>query len=290
MYRSRRAALRGVAALGGLSMFAPAIFSRLLQGDPDDRIAEELLERVGTQLPASPPMGAIVLAVARQFLGAPYRAGTLEGTGPERLVLNLREFDCVTLVESTLAIARCIAADHHSARNVRDELTLLRYRDGIAGGYAGRLHYFTDWIADNERKGVLRDVTLALGGISRRTTINFMSTHPGAYPRLRDPAVLAAIRERERALSAPRRATIPLRLLSGAASGIVDGDIIGISASVPGLDIIHTGLAAHVNRQLHFLHAPLSGGTVIVSREPLGEMIRAHHPHSGVVVARPLRP
>jgi hypothetical protein len=235
-------------------------------------------------------MGTIVLAAARQFLGSPYRAGTLEVEGPERLVLNLREFDCVTLVESTLAIARCIAGERSTAECVRAELTRIRYRGGVTDGYASRLHYFSDWINDNERKGVVKDVTLELGGIPRRTMINFMSAHPRAYPRLRDPAIREAFRVKERALSAQRRAMIPVRLFSDAARGICDGDIIGIGASTPGLDIIHTGIAAHVHGMVHFLHAPLSGGVVNMSRQSLLEMLQAGHPQTGLVVARPLSP
>lgn len=290
MSRSRRDVLRSVAAFGGLSLLAPAVFPRLLEGDPDDLLAEQVLERAGARLPASPAMGAIMLAVAEEFLGAPYRAGTLESEGPERLVLNLREFDCVTLVEITLAIARCLATDRRTVAGVREELTHIRYRNGIADGYAGRLHYFTDWIGENERKGIVRDVTLALGGRAERSTVNFMSTHPAAYPRLRDPAVRAAIRASERALSKRSRAVITPRQIAAAAAGIEDGDIIGIGATAPGLDILHTGMAKHLEGKLHFLHAPLSGGAVMVSREPLVEIMRARHPRSGIVVARPLRP
>jgi hypothetical protein len=46
--------------------------------------------------------------VASTFVGTPYEPGTLELPGPERLVVNLRTFDCVTLVEHALVLARLI--------------------------------------------------------------------------------------------------------------------------------------------------------------------------------------
>ena len=51
------------------------------------------------------PVGTATLAAARYFVGRPYAASTLERE-PERLVVNLREWDCTTLVESAVALAR----------------------------------------------------------------------------------------------------------------------------------------------------------------------------------------
>ena len=290
--RSRRDALRSVAAVGAVSFLAPAAFSHMLAraGDPDGPVAERIIRAVGGQVPRSADMGAYVLAVARQFLGSPYRAGTLEVEGPERLVVNLREFDCVTLVESTLAIARCSAGERRTIDDVRSELIRIRYRGGVLDGYASRLHYFSDWISDNERKGLVKDLTGLLGGVPKRNTVNFMSSRPQAYPRLRDPAVRAAISARERTISATPHTVLPLRLLPTAASGINDGDILGITAGVPGLDFVHTGFAVHVDGRVHFLHAPLSGGVVIVSAKTLEEVLRARQTPPGIVVVRPLRP
>jgi hypothetical protein len=289
--RSRRDALRAVAAAGAISVLTPAAFTRLLAGtgDADDAIAERTISLVREGISPSAEMGAVVLAVARRFLGAPYRSGTLEVEGQERLVVNLREFDCVTLVESTLAIARCVSAGYRSADDFRSELTRIRYRDGVLNGYISRLHYFSDWIKDNEHKGLVTDLTGRLGGVPEHTTLNFMSSRPRVYPRLRDPAVREAIRTRESDLSARPRMVLPYRLLPAALSGISDGDILGITTNVRGLDIAHTGFAAHVDGRVHFLHAPLSGGVVNISTKPLEEMLGARRTPPGIIVARPLR-
>jgi hypothetical protein len=281
-----------MAVMGMVPLLAPAVIARMLDAaeDADDRIAERILRTLGPEIPPSAAMGGIVLTVAKQFLGSPYRAGTLEAEGPERLRMNLRGFDCVTLVESSLSIARCLAGGKRSTGDVRAELTRIRYRGGILNGYGSRLHYFSDWIADNEQKGTVKDITGELGGISGRKTIDFMSSHAEAYPRLADPVVLDAVKERERVLSARPTSVLPLRLLPAATQNMEDGDIVGIAASKAGLDIVHTGIITMLKGSAHFLHAPLSGGVVIVSGKPLAEMLRSNPSQTGIVVARPLHP
>ena len=49
-----------------------------------------------------------VLFYARKFIGVPYVAATLEKSDPEQLVVNLRQMDCTTLVETTLALTLAI--------------------------------------------------------------------------------------------------------------------------------------------------------------------------------------
>ena len=45
-----------------------------------------------------------IAELALTFVGTRYVPGTLEAEGPERLVINFRELDCVTFVENVLAI------------------------------------------------------------------------------------------------------------------------------------------------------------------------------------------
>ncbi len=46
-----------------------------------------------------------MLEIGKFFLGTPYVVGTLETKRGEHLVVNLREFDCVTFVENVVALA-----------------------------------------------------------------------------------------------------------------------------------------------------------------------------------------
>jgi hypothetical protein len=157
-------------------------------------------------------------------------------------------------------------------------------------GYASRLHYFTDWILDNEEKGLVLEVTAKLGGMDDRRPLEFMSTHPDAYRQLSDPATLSAVRERELFLSGLPRYRIPEEAVSARSSGIQNGDIIAATSTVEGLDVAHTGLAVWQGEVLHLLHAPLMGASVEVSEVPLADRILRIGGQDGIRVVRPLPP
>jgi hypothetical protein len=234
------------------------------------------------------PFGDLVVAVGRRFLGAPYVAGSLDPAGPERLVVNLRAFDCVTFVESSLALARAIregAAPDDFGAFVR-QLARIRYRDG-GHGYTDRLHYFSEWIAANTARGIVEDVTHELGGHVDARPIDFMTTHSGSYPQLADAGNLEAVRGVERRLNTTLRYRLDEDEIAGAADGIRSGDVIAATSTVRGLDIAHTGLAILVDGRVHLMHAPLAGGVVEISEAPLSERIQRIGGQDGVMVARP---
>jgi len=251
----------------------------------EDRVRWALENRLDTL-----PIGQIVARVGRTFVGTRYVPGVLDVPGEERLIVNLRELDCVTYVENMLAMARLIRQRNTDFDDFRRELTRIRYRDGIVAGYPSRLHYFSEWISDGERKGILRDITRELGGIPDPEPINFMSTHASSYAALAAPENLAAIRDIEQRLSARPRYFIPEDRIAEAAPRIQDGDIIAATAAVPGLDIVHTGIALHVGDQLHLMHAPLVGKNVEISELPLARRIQSIDGQDGIMVARPLEP
>jgi hypothetical protein len=242
------------------------------------------------------PLGASIAGIARSFVGTPYTPGTLEQPGPERLVINLRELDCVTFVENVLALTAFVRRDGirllddslGARRRFAAYLRQLRYRDGTVNGYPSRLHYFTDWLREGESKGRVQLVTSELGGVEVRDPIDFMSTHAAAYPALADSASVTAIRDVERRLNAgPPRVIVPKDHIAVVAGGILDGDVIAAGSTVPGLDVVHTGFAVWEHGQLHLLHAPLQGATVEISALPLADRIQAIASQSGIMVARP---
>ena len=260
----------------------------VVDSEQDRIIFREKMEWARAERLDTLPIGEIVARLALTFVGTTYTPGTLEVEGPERLVVNLREFDCVTLVESTLAMARLIREGRFDDYDgFTRELSRIRYRGGVIDGYASRLHYFSDWIADGESKGIVRDVTRELGGILDTGVVDFMSTHPEAYRQLADAANLEAIRAVEAELNRRLRHYIPERAIEGAARGIRNGDIIAATSSLPGLDVAHTGFALWLDGRLHLLHAPLVGKTVEISELPLAERIRRIEGQDGIMVARP---
>ena len=257
--------------------------------DPRDSvIVEEKLAWARAQKLDTLPTGEIMARLGRTFVGTKYTPGTLEVPGPERLVINLRELDCVTFIENMLALARVLRSGSGGYDAFKRELVHIRYRDGKLNGYPSRLHYFSEWIANNEAKGIVRNITRELGGIEDKEPINFMTSHIDAYRQLADTANVKEIRAIEQRLSATPRYYIPEGSIAAVAPKIRDGDIIGATSTLTGLDIAHTGLALWVNGKLHLMHAPLVGKAVEISELPLGERIKGIEKQDGIMVARPL--
>jgi hypothetical protein len=243
-------------------------------------------------------MGESMARLGLSFLGTRYTPGTLELAGDEDLVVNFEEFDCVTFVENVLALARFIRlarpeildSELETQALYRRILMEIRYRGGRMDGYASRLHYFTDWILDNEEKGLVREITAELGGVEDFRAVDFMSTHPEAYRQLSNPLNLGAIQERERNLSGLIRYRIPEEEITARSVGIQDGDIIAATTTVDGLDVAHTGLAIWRGDALFLLHAPLVGESVEVSTIPLADRILRIEGQDGIRVVRALEP
>lgn len=244
------------------------------------------------------PIGESMAFLGVSFVGTNYVPATLELPGEEQVVVNLQELDCVTFVENTLALAlfirqvdpEILESDMETQAAYRGILTRIRYRNGRVDGYPSRLHYFTDWILDNEAKGLVQEVTADLGGEEDFRAIDFMSTHPDSYRQLSNPVVLNAIQDREVYLSSLGRYWIPKDEIAPRTSWIQDGDIIAATSTVDGLDVTHTGLAFWQDGNLHLLHAPLVGGNVEVSALPLAERILRIEGQDGIRVVRPLEP
>ena len=244
-------------------------------------------------------IGELVVRIGETFVGTPYAPYTLEAPGEEGLVIELEELDCVTFVENVLALARLVqtvpdellvARTGDGQRRVFSrQLENIRYRGGVLEQYPSRLHYFSEWISDNDEMGLVRDVSQELGGIAEDEPIDFMTTHPDSYRQIReDPAFLAELKEVEASLNAQPRYYIPQDRIALVEDRIQDGDIIAATSSVAGLDIAHTGIALWKDGRLHLLHAPLAGGVVQISEVPLAERIQRIGGQDGVMVARPL--
>ncbi|HSB55012.1 MAG TPA: N-acetylmuramoyl-L-alanine amidase-like domain-containing protein [Gemmatimonadales bacterium] len=242
-------------------------------------------------------MGPAVVRVGELASGTPYVPGTLDaylhdaGGAPasEPLTLSLTRFDCVTLVESCLGVARSsLAGEAPSWERFGAAIERMRYRDGRRDGYASRLHYFSEWIADGERRGLVHDLGAELGGIDDNRPLRFMTEHRQSYPALTDDKVYAAIGAMERSLDGMPRRMIPTDQVRAVADRIETGDILAFATSIPGLDVTHAAMA-YRDREgvMRVLHAPLSGGVVEVTRTTLPEYVAAIRRATGILVARP---
>ena len=242
------------------------------------------------------PVGTAMAEIGRSFVGTAYVPRTLEVEGPERVVVNFRGLDCVTFVENVFALSRFVRSG--AGRSLTDRpaaeahyqklLEEIRYRDGQLDGYQSRLHYFSDWIANNASRMLIRDLGAELEGIHNLDRIDFMTTHVDSYSQLANFENLEALRETEERLSAAGRLFVPEARIPAVADHLEDGDIIAATSVVEGLDVAHTGLALWVEGTLRLMHAPLVGDSVQISEVTLAERIQRIEGQDGIIVARPL--
>ena len=232
--------------------------------------------------------GSSVLATGRQFLGRPYRAGSLDAdNAEERLVARCDGFDCLTFIENSVAIMHSLRSNDRASYPAN--LEKLRYRAGKRDGYASRLHYFTDWILDNAALGLVRDITAELGGIPDARPIHFMTTNRGSYQALADDRLFQALKRVEARLTQEKRFYIPKAEVAAVVPKLECGDIIAITTGIDGLDVSHVGLVyRNPKGEVHLLHATRSGGSVQVTRLPLAAYLADNPSMTGIKVARPL--
>jgi len=234
------------------------------------------------------PTGRLMVETAKWFLGSPYVASTLEKE-PEGLVVNLQEFDCMTFVESVTALVRTLQCHKPSFDSYLHNLQSIRYRNGIINNYTDRLHYTSDWIFENQRRGFVKDVSQMIGGIVIPFNLSFMSTHPASYHQLNtNSAFVTVVASKEKEISQRHYYFIPEEQIEQHQSGIKDGDIIGFVTSVAGLDISHVAIAYHLGEKLTFIHASSALKKVVVNESSLVEYLKDIKHDIGVVIVRPL--
>lgn len=256
--------------------------------------------RLRRELPAfrALPFGRQAARVGEFAVGSPYEAFALEayikaGGNPssnEQLALSLTRFDCVTLVESCLAVARVAnTPGTPSWDKFGREIERMRYRGGKREGYASRLHYFSEWISDGEKRGLVHDMGAELGGVNDTRPLRFMTEHRNSYPALADKTVFRAIGETERGLDSHPRYVVAAERIPEVVDRIETGDVLAFATAIPGIDVSHAAFAYRdAAGVLRVLHAPLSGGAVEVTRTTLPEYVSAIRRATGILVARPL--
>ncbi len=289
------------AALAAAALGLPQPLLALGRSDPDrDRLADWTARLRAEGLSAADvPLGRSAARVGELAAGTPYEPGTLEaylrsGTSPsgmEPLTLSLTRFDCVTLVEACLAVGRVAGrAEAPSWERFGEEVERMRYRGGQRRGYASRLHYFSEWIADGESRGLVRDLGTELGAVDDVRPLRFMTEHRSSYPALADDTVFRRITTMERQLDGRPRRVVPLSRIPAVADQIETGDVLAFATAISGLDVTHAAFGYRdPSGTLRVLHAPLSGGVVEVARAALPEYVTAIRRATGILVARPLR-
>ncbi len=233
--------------------------------------------------------GKTIVAIGKTFTGIPYVAKTLEIGETESLVINLQGLDCTTYVENVLAFSTLLRDGKADFDSFTKTLKTIRYKNGSLDGYASRLHYFSEWIANNESKGLLKDITSEIGGTEITKDINFMSEHRDLYPFLKDDSNFEKIKASENYLNNQSICVLPQDQIAANEHLIQTGDIIALTTSIKGLDITHTGIATREkDGRIHLLHASTGSMEVEVSKLPLAEYLKKIKNNTGIMVARPI--
>ena len=221
----------------------------------DRKISQQLLQDIRPLV----TVGERLKFITAQFLGKPYIIGPLIGSDaePEVFTATYDGFDCVTYLETCLALAWAKKADE-----VNGLLHAIRYRNGNIA-WEDRLHYTTDWSKYHIKRGVFTDITRGEDTLSRTKEINFLKCF------------------------APRTITyryFPKRKLGKVSKRLQDGDLIYFASTRKGLDTFHVGLLFWVNDKLVLRHSAKSKGGVV--EQELAEFVKVNT-MPGFIVARP---
>lgn len=232
------------------------------------------------------------LALARQFMNIPYVGQTLEVNDREQLVVNTRQLDCTTLVETVTALMLCAQNNRHAWGDYLDILRQLRYRDGKLQGYTSRLHYFSDWIDNKTKMGLVTEVQKPNPPFTavQRLNINYMSEHPQSYRSLKEhPEQVPVIRQQEQALTGKSYRYIPKTAIKNSKllrQTVKDGDIIAITCNKKGIDIAHLGFAVWRKDGLHLLNASQLHKKVVEESMTLYQYMQKHKTFTGIRIIR----
>lgn len=248
-----------------------------------DSIRIEEILRTGT----SGEQKADICHIARMFVGVPYTASTLDSTNCERLIINTRQMDCTTFVETTVALV-LTARTKGDFTDFCNNLQRVRYRNAQCS-YTERLHYISQWIDDNEQKGIAQEIATAAHTATQKLNLNFMSTHPQSYQQLKEnPSAAAAIAAYEEPYRNIEVKYIPKHLLNGTREqlGIENGDILAIVTAIEGLDVTHVGFAEWIEGTLHLIHASSGKREVIADPLSLYQYMKNKKNNLGIRVIR----
>ena len=256
---------------------------------PDDSTkVVSLLKKAATQK----NIGNKMLYFARQLAGVPYVGKTLEKNKQEQLVVNLRQLDCTTFVETVLALTRSLEQNKLTFAAFCYNLRMIRYSEGIVS-YPTRQHYFTYWIQENEKKGIVKDIQLPNPPFTAVQNVNtdYMTTHIDLYPMLvQNKALIINIRAMETGINGMKCRYIPKNSLNDSKllrQTIQNGDIIAIITSIKGLDTSHIGIAVWHKDGLHMIDASSIHKKVIEEPTLMKTYMLKHPSQLGIRIARP---
>ena len=231
---------------------------------------------------------ALIEFYARQLLGTPYVAHTLEAD-EELLTINIHQLDCLTFIESLYALTRATLNQRYSWRDYAANIENVRYRGGKMGDYSSRIHYISEWIIDNHVRGNLVEITPDLPHADFMVkNIDYMTHNPGQYRQLKnDSAMVEEIRRFE--LRNHRFPYLKRSWLNDKAvkAALRSGDFCSLVTKAEGLDVSHNGIIIIDEKgDPYLLDASMSGGKVMLEAKPLFKYLERSKNNIGIRVFR----
>jgi len=198
--------------------------------------------------------------LSRRFLGHPYKPNPLIGSADtaEVFTTTFDGFDCVTYIETIVALARAFNVD-----DFIEQLQQIRYEQGRIE-WKRRNHYMTQWIRNNVHTRIVKPVSFS------------------NVPTIRKERVLNVVPELD-----PQRIrmkVVPKRAVPGLEQHLQSGDLIFFVSTRRNLDVFHAGIIVRDEKRVVMRHASRSQGGVV--EQELSEFLRANR-MAGVIVVRP---
>ncbi len=242
------------------------------------------------------PLNERTAAVGRALCGTPYKSYTLEiDDHVEAPSVNLAGLDCWTFFETSLAFSRMLEEpkEKWTPETLLHYIELDRYRNGqCTGSYLSRLHYLEDWLHDNDRRGMVDDLTRKLGGVRVPQSADEMTIHWRSYRYMRNnPSLRDGIHQMEEHVNEMGLYHIPKDHVASIESKIETGDIIGITTHDGSrIGTSHVGIAVRMPDGVHFMHAsaPHNYGKVVLDTR-LVDYLQRFRSDAGILVARPVK-
>jgi hypothetical protein len=255
---------------------------------PDAKIAlRAWFDAVGA--PASgESFGHYLARAAYRKHGVGYDRNESSPEAPEELRIELARFECVSFIESSLALARCGWARDPTESCFERELVLSRYRGGTPSSYASRLHYFTEWIADNDARGRLQDITSHLGGEPIRKDFFYVSRR--IPPREDLDAMRLEMRAIEERLSSEAHVVLLREDAREGLANLEDGDVVAFVRERQGMLVHHAGFVYRMEGRPRLLHASSYHQRVVLTPDDVTSYLLRRPERRGVIVARPVQP
>jgi hypothetical protein len=136
---------------------------------------------------------------------------------------------------------------------------------------------------------LIADVSGEIAQTPLNKQINFMSTHPDSYARLKDSTRLVdIIAGQEKEISVRKMFYIPETRIAELEDLLRDGDIVGITTGIEGLAVSHVGILVRKSDRIHMIHASSKAEKVVVSEGTLEDYLLNSKSATGIMVARPL--